>query len=187
MKSNEETPHRAYQNVMELLVQEEIERQLKRYPKNQQLHINQVEIATFALNRLPPLYASSQRGKQQQKRQGQVKYKEQIVTAVRRGIAAIERDPLKVSQPIVSENEEKYKAAEAALKNLQNLLEKRNLLNGQELSWDNLASAVQQAFNKVAWTERRQDSLIQSQFSTPEELSYEKRYDYSRTIQRQHW
>jgi hypothetical protein len=40
-------------NVMELLVNEEIERQLKPYPSKIKKYINKVEVATFALNRLP--------------------------------------------------------------------------------------------------------------------------------------
>ena len=50
-------------NIMELLVQNEIDKQLRLYPKKIRDYINKVEVATYALNRLPPLYASSLIGK----------------------------------------------------------------------------------------------------------------------------
>ena len=81
-------------NVMEDLVHEEIVRQLRHYPKNLAGYINKVEVATYALNRLPALYASSHNGQSQQLQIARKKYKDQVVSAVRRAIAAVERDPL---------------------------------------------------------------------------------------------
>jgi hypothetical protein len=92
---------KTHQNVMESLVYGEIEKQLKFYPKNLKPYLNKVEVATYALNRLPPLYASSTVGREQQIRLGKQKYKEQLTTAVRRAIAAVERDPLRNSEPVV--------------------------------------------------------------------------------------
>ena len=54
-------------NVMEILVSEEIDRQIGRFPDNIRKFINRIEVATYALNRLPALYASSQQGFNQQK------------------------------------------------------------------------------------------------------------------------
>ncbi|MGB5596982.1 MAG: late competence development ComFB family protein, partial [Crocosphaera sp.] len=69
-------------NVMEILVKEEIEKQLKFYPKNIRNYINKVEVATYALNRLPPLYASSTIGKEKQKRIAKEKHQTHINLAV---------------------------------------------------------------------------------------------------------
>ncbi|NJQ98976.1 MAG: late competence development ComFB family protein [Hydrococcus sp. CSU_1_8] len=51
-----------HKNAMELLVAEEIEKQLKSLSSEEVYFINQVEVATYALNRLPSLYASSEEG-----------------------------------------------------------------------------------------------------------------------------
>ncbi|NEO33373.1 MAG: late competence development ComFB family protein [Symploca sp. SIO3C6] len=47
---------------MELLVIEEVKHQLDNYPQQLANYINPVEVATYALNRLSPLYASSEEG-----------------------------------------------------------------------------------------------------------------------------
>jgi hypothetical protein len=99
---------KCHKNVMEDLVYEEIVRQLRHYPKNLAGYINNVEVATYALNRLPALYASSQNGQSQQIQMARKKYKDQVISAVRRAIAAVERDPLRVSAPIVSDLENHY-------------------------------------------------------------------------------
>jgi hypothetical protein len=151
MKAQVETIPQTYQNVMEVLVQEELERQLKNCPETLIQYINKVEVATYALNRLPPLYASCEKGKNMQKVLGQKQYREEIKKAVRQGLAAIQRDPLRVSIPLVSETNEEYYAANNALKNLQSLLEEQNLLDYQELSWDNLVEIIQHALKKMAW------------------------------------
>ena len=139
------------QNVMELLVKEEIERQVNRYPVNLKKYINKLEVATYALNRLPALYASSHKGKNQQKIIGKKKFKHQITMAVRQGLAAVQRDPLRVSTPLISEADIEYQTARTALQDIHNLLEERNLLDYQELSWDNLVNVIQRALNKTAW------------------------------------
>ncbi|MGI0480910.1 late competence development ComFB family protein [Geminocystis sp. CENA526] len=91
-----------YKNVMELLVDEEIEYQLlnNKALSNMADTISLVEIATFALNRLPSLYASSKEGIGKQKARGTVQFKQQIKQAVTQGIAAVTRDPLRKSTPL---------------------------------------------------------------------------------------
>ncbi|MEB3311500.1 MAG: late competence development ComFB family protein [Snowella sp.] len=147
-----------HQNVMEILVYEEIDRQLKHYPKALASYINKVEVATYSLNRLPALYASSQQGQNQQIQTARKKYKEQVVSAVRRAIAAIERDPLRVSAPIVSETEMERDTAQKMLDSLQTLLQQRNLLDypNQELTWDNTVGIIQRALNKMEWSNANQ-------------------------------
>ncbi|MGY6530623.1 MAG: late competence development ComFB family protein [Cyanobacterium sp.] len=98
-----------YKNVMEILVDEEIEYQLvhnKTINPTVREYINPLEVATFALNRLPSLYASSTEGIQKQKRRAIIKYKKEIHQAVTQGFAAVERDPLRKSTPIASDRED---------------------------------------------------------------------------------
>jgi hypothetical protein len=142
---------KTYINVMEVLVQQEIEKQLKFYPKNLKSYLNVVEVATYALNRLPPLYASSTTGQRQQESQGATKYKEEITSAVRRAIAAVERDPLRSCTPIVSEMELQYEEATQVLQGIESLLSERGLLDyaGQSLNWENCLRVLKKAFDRA--------------------------------------
>ncbi|NEP00210.1 MAG: late competence development ComFB family protein [Symploca sp. SIO2E9] len=134
-------------NAMELLVIEEVERQLDNYPQHLANYINPVEVATYAVNRLPPLYASSEEGWRQQKLRGKREFKNQINTAVRQGFAAVQRDPLRVSTPLISEDTLEAEAAKAALQDI------RTLLKSKEVSWKNLVSFVRKALTTTAYTE----------------------------------
>lgn len=53
---------RKYHNVMEDLVSEEVRRQLVLMSPRLTRYIKRVEVETYALNRLPPLYACSREG-----------------------------------------------------------------------------------------------------------------------------
>jgi len=149
---------RCHKNVMEDLVYDEIARQIKHYPKNLAGYINKVEVATYALNRLPALYASSQNGQSQQIQVARKKYKDHVVSAVRRAIAAIERDPLRVSAPIVSDLENHYDLSKTLLNQLQTLLQQRNLLDypNQEVTLENAVAILQKAFKKMEWSTANQ-------------------------------
>ena len=149
---------KCHKNVMEDLVHEEIIRQLRHYPKNLAGYLNKVEVATYALNRLPALYASSQNGQSQQIQIARKKYKDQVVSAVRRAIAAVERDPLRVSAPIVSELENHYDLSKTLLAELQILLQQRNLLDypNQEVTLENAVTILQKAFKKMEWATTNQ-------------------------------
>jgi hypothetical protein len=163
METQEITDKQAkcHKNVMEDLVHEEIVRQLRHYPKNLAGYINKVEVATYALNRLPALYASSQNGQSQQSQIARKKYKDQVVSAVRRAIAAVERDPLRVSAPIVSELENHYDLSKTLLAELQTLLQQRNLLDypNQEVTLENAVIILQKAFKKMEWETTNQVPL----------------------------
>ncbi len=86
-----------YRNALEPLVLEESQRQLQKLPAKMlgSLKPAQVlaQVVAYALNRLPALYATSDRGWQFQQQQAQ-KLRPQIVMAVRQGFAAVQRDPL---------------------------------------------------------------------------------------------
>lgn len=148
--SSSEAQSTIHLNVMELLVYAEIEYQLQSYPSRVKKYINRVEVATFALNRLPALYASSMEGKVQQQRHGAQTYKREIATAVRRGIAAVEQDPLRTRTPLLDRNQKDQEMAENALKQLEAYLDEQGLLKTKSLSWTNLTITVYQALNQVA-------------------------------------
>lgn len=133
-------------NVMEDLVAEEIEKQLKRYPKNTVKFINHVEVASYALNRLPPLYASSHKGLNKQKFKGKSEFSIKITRVVREAIAAVQQDLLRDSSPLTMELDkvsQELQEAENALRELGEFLP-----NG-EISWKNLVRTVKPILIKL--------------------------------------
>jgi hypothetical protein len=114
-----------YINVMEMLVSEEVSRQLANLPERVAKYVKRLEVETFALNRLPALYASSEKGLQHQYDRALSEYKPQIVSAVRQAFAAVQIDPIRLSQPLQLNQEE-----EAVLQAL------RELLNQPDLTWE---------------------------------------------------
>lgn len=150
-----------YRNVMESLVVEEVEKQFQRLPAKVSSYVNKAEVVAFALNRLPPLYATSERGWQQQRDRARRGMDSQIVTAVRQAIAAVQRDPLRAVTPLKVEEEQESLAA------LQGLKE---LLGREELSWRDLVSAVENALIKTArgeitWRKRAQPAVQRSEWN----------------------
>ncbi|GAB4530043.1 MAG: hypothetical protein Tsb0014_12460 [Pleurocapsa sp.] len=127
-------------NVMEILVSEEIDRQMSRYPDNVKKFINPIEVATYALNRLPALYASSQQGFNKQKLKGRSEYSVQITQEVRKGFAAVQKDILRCSTPLTAKTEEDLdrdiQEAQNALRELAEFLPER------DLSWKNIVKLV---------------------------------------------
>ena len=140
MKINRPESEYTHRNVMEILVAEEIERQIVRFPSNIRKFINPIEVATYALNRLPALYASSQQGFNKQKLKGRSQYEVKITQEVRKGFAAIQQDILRSSTPIMAENESNIdrdiQAAQEALQELADFLPK------EDRTWKNLVKLV---------------------------------------------
>lgn len=90
----------SYGNVMERLVAEEVQQQLQQLPPKLVKYLNPVQVIAYALNRLPALYATSERGWHLQQQRAAEQFGHQIVTAVRQGLAAVQRDPLRVATPL---------------------------------------------------------------------------------------
>ncbi|MGL5834767.1 MAG: late competence development ComFB family protein [Waterburya sp.] len=154
MKNNQSENDFVHRNVMEILVAEEIERQIVRLPSNIQKFISSVEVATYALNRLPALYASSQQGFNKQKLKGRSEHSVKITQEVRKGFAAIQQDLLRSSTPLVSGNESEVdksiKEAKAALQELADYLPEK------DLTWKNVIRLVKPILAEL----KEQDSEI---------------------------
>jgi hypothetical protein len=118
-----------YRNVMEIFVDEEIQYQLANNKTLTQsgMTLNLVEVATFALNRLPSLYASSKEGIEKQKAKGIVQLKPKIRQAVAQGFAAVVRDPLRRSTPLPKEKGDTILDAKKTLSNFNDTLPKEEL------------------------------------------------------------
>ncbi|MEO0536951.1 MAG: late competence development ComFB family protein [Cyanobacteria bacterium P01_A01_bin.123] len=132
---------KGYRNAMEMLVAEEVKRLFPKLSPNIARHISPIEIETYALNRLPALYASSQRGWNFQQRRAQDELKQAIATAVQQAFAAVQLDPLRLSQPIPFEDKQTQQELEAAQTALK---EVRHLLNAPNLTWQSLLPALKQ-------------------------------------------
>ena len=140
MKTNRSGNEYINRNVMEVLVSEEIDRQISRLPNNIKKFVNPIEVATYALNRLPPLYASSQQGFNKKKIKGRSEYTVKITQEVRKGLAAVQQDLLRYSTPLIAETERNIdkdiQEAEAALQELADYLPER------DLTWKNVVKLV---------------------------------------------
>ncbi len=94
-----------YYNVMEDLVAEEVRGQLASLSPRLTQYIKQFEVETYALNRLPTLYACSREGWMHQQKRARKEFQGVVKTAVRQAIAAVQRDLLKSSTPLFQDEE----------------------------------------------------------------------------------
>ena len=150
MSTMQHKPAQAYRNVMESLVVEEVEKQLQRLPAKVSSYVNKAEVVAYALNRLPALYATSEKGWEQQGVRARRESGSQIVSAVRQAIAAVQRDPLRAVVPLTMGTEQESQVV---------LQELKELLGQDELSWRNLVDAVENALirtarGEVTWRKR---------------------------------
>jgi len=139
-----------YRNVMESLVVEEVEKQFQTLSAKVSRYVNKAEVIAYALNRLPALYATSEKGWQQQRERARKEMESRILTAVRQAIAAVQRDPLRAEIPLRVEDDQE---AQVALQGL------RTLLQREELSWVNLVEIVENTLirttrGEVTWRKR---------------------------------
>ncbi len=129
----------AYQNVMEAFVTQEIELQLAKRTTltgidkdnftQSNSNVNKLEVATFALNRLPCYYASCVEGIERQKRRikEQRQLRKKISSIVSQGFAAIESNPLRQATPIKTHQRDTIEEAKKTLPRLDDELPKIEL------------------------------------------------------------
>ncbi len=142
-------PSRAYTNVMEVMVAEEVERQLAHLPPRVMRYIKPVEVETYALNRLPSLYASSAKGWQCQYDRAGRALRKQVGDAVRQAIAAVQVDPIRSSEPL-----EVRQGADAA----EMLSKFRKALRNPNLTWEALLKHIKSNRRGTASTEQQASS-----------------------------
>ncbi|MGK7897048.1 MAG: late competence development ComFB family protein [Xenococcus sp. (in: cyanobacteria)] len=141
-------------NVMEELVTEEINKQLKRYPKKVAKFINQVEVFTYALNRLPPLYASSHKGLNRQKIRGKAELQIKITRIVREGIKKVQNDLVRISNPLTAE----LNSVEQELAEAQEALQELSVFfPAKKVSWKNVNKIVKPILMRL--NEKQQRTL----------------------------
>lgn len=127
-------------NAMEALVAEEVKTQLAKIDDRPRSYIKPSQVAAYALNRLPSLYVTSERGWQRQIRRVQEDgLQETIRTAVRQGIMAVQRDPLREVSALPNEAQD---GAAIALDEL------KTILGDPNLDWHNLPRQVKVALQR---------------------------------------
>ena len=150
MSTTQHSPAQTYRNVMDSLVVEEVEKQLPRLSARVTSYVNKAEVIAYALNRLPALYATSEKGWEQQRTRARKELDSQIIMAVRQAIAAVQRDPLRAMVPLQMGADQESQLV---------LQELKELLGQEDLSWRNLADAVENALirtarGEVTWRKR---------------------------------
>jgi len=146
-------------NVMEILVVEEVERQIHDLPSKIAKYIKPIEVTAYALNRLPGLYATSERGWQRQLNRGRTDFSEQVTITVRQAVIAVQRDLLRTEISLCFYKDEER----AALVALQKV---KVLLQDEDLTWENLAAVLEESLlntlrGKITWrSSRRADYEI---------------------------
>ncbi|AFY76524.1 MAG: late competence development ComFB family protein [Hydrococcus sp. C42_A2020_068] len=137
-------------NAMELLVAQEIKKQLEPCSAEIKELVNQVEVATYALNRLPSLYASSEEGLAWQKQRGQKEMQQLITATVREALEVVRKDPARFSTPLLPPERQEIQEAREAL---QELLDWLWMYQGEiprnDASWRELIKIVKQIVSQA--------------------------------------
>ena len=82
-----------------VIVKEKVYQEIQKLPANVAKFVSVAEISAYALNRLPPLYISSEEGKYYQSQKAEA-LNDKVNAAVIHGMAAVLRDPLRKSTPL---------------------------------------------------------------------------------------
>ncbi len=130
-------------NVLEEIVVVEVQEQLNHLNQPAREAINLSEVAAFALNRLPVLYASTSRGWLQQRKRAHNELQHQIVSSVQQALLGVKRDPLRKSTKIAAS---KVETPAHILARLQKLFSKPSL------QWQNVPQGFQEALSLVSHT-----------------------------------
>ncbi|WP_224408869.1 late competence development ComFB family protein [Oscillatoria salina] len=107
-----------YTNAMEPLVTEAVEQLLQTLPLSVVESINQAEAIAYALNRLPPLYATTEEGWYWQQAQAKETLLPQIFKAAHWGIKAAQKKHTRFPNPLSLSTHSEYFAAFQRVRNM---------------------------------------------------------------------
>ncbi|MEI6065382.1 MAG: late competence development ComFB family protein [Pseudanabaena sp. ELA748] len=123
-------------NTLEELVIEEAEAQYKRLGADVQKRVDLSEVIAYTLNRLPPMYATTQRGWSQQRKKASQELGAAISKTVRNGFLSTQSDALRQTDPI---------PAHELISQARSLFKLRKLFNKDHLKWKDIPEVVQNA------------------------------------------
>ena len=155
---------RAYSNIMELLVEEKVKQQVSALP-TQVISFNPKDLVAYALNRLPPLYATSQEGMAYQMQRARAEYGNQIDQTVDCAIAAIQQEPQRQRTPL--------DIPPISTAHQQLLQQLRSLLQHETVTWKTLPEEIRHALSQlgegIVATPSNSDPVAQDDMPWPED------------------
>jgi hypothetical protein len=127
-------------NAIEELVINEIELQISHLPAYRRSQINLSEVAAYALNRLPPMYATSKAGWLRQRKKANAEMRSQIESAVRRALVSVKPDALRDSSPLPYQEVANPARSLAAL---------QQILAAPNATWKDIPLALENALQTI--------------------------------------
>lgn len=125
-------------NALEELVIEEAEAQYKRLGADIKKRVDLSEVIAYALNRLPPMYATTQRGWTQQRKKAEQELGQAITKTVRKGFLNTQSDNLRQNDPI---------PAHELISQARSLAKLRKIFNKEYLKWKDVPEVVRTALD----------------------------------------
>ncbi|PZU91057.1 MAG: competence protein ComFB [Pseudanabaena sp.] len=127
-------------NAIEELVIAEIDLQISHLPQYRRDQMNLSEVAAYALNRLPPMYATSKSGWMRQRKKAITEMRPQIESAVRRALVSVKPDALRDASPLPMQEVASHARSLAAL---------QQILGAEKASWLDIPTALENALNTI--------------------------------------
>jgi len=131
----------SFTNVMERLIWEETERQLPRMSHLLAREVTVEDASAYALNRLPPMYATSEEGIEHLREKALVDMGTAIASTVIQSIMTLSRLPRRIDAPIpIVKFEEEQELA---------LSQVRQIAQRDDITWRNISKLVEDAFEET--------------------------------------
>lgn len=121
-------------NVLEGLVLEASERQIKRLDPSYTRPITLEEVAAYALNRLPPMYATSENGYRELRLRVKAELKQEVINKIREGILKLSQSPMRKFLPVPFEKIDHQRD--------ESIAQLRTILQEPELTWKKLPEQI---------------------------------------------
>jgi len=139
-------------NTLENLVASVAERQISQLEPTLIQQISLEEVAAYALNRLPAMYATGESGLKYWRDRARTELSTNILAMVREGIITILNSPARFLPPLPSE---KFTAEQEAA-----ITELKSILQITDINWRNVATLVQDILEQtqkgeITWTPRK--------------------------------
>lgn len=127
-------------NVIEELAIEEVKAQISKLAPAMRKQVNLSEAIAYSLNRLPPMYATTQAGWLRQIKRARSELSAQIRNVVAHALVSVRPDPLRGSEPLP---ESELEGHARSLARLQKILDK------PDLRWKDVPAALLAAMSNV--------------------------------------
>jgi len=143
-------------NAIEELVVEETKTQILRLPSGVKAKTSIDEVSAYALNRLPPMYATTRRGYLQQQKRAYTELKQEISHTVSRGLIGVRKDTLKDPTPLPQSELEREE---------RSLVKLQEIFGVADLRWQDVPDALEKALMGVKIKRSVSSSNYQSKFN----------------------